>query len=145
MLPQQKRAWFTLAVVAATCICFAALAILVSPPTGLVSMAFLALLALRPRLFRTKAPGETIELDERDAAFARRSATIGFAISYVSFIFACMIPWAVQYLARGQAEISVHLLIVPVLVAGITALAGSAIALLILYGREEGGDDDAAD
>lgn len=145
MLPQQKRAWFTLAAVALACVCFAVLAILINPPTGLASISFFPLLALRPWLFRGKTVGGAIQLDERDAAFAHRSTTIGFTISYVSFILACMIPWAVQYLVRGEAQISVHLLVMPVLVAWITALAGSAISLLILYGREEGGDSDAAD
>ena len=136
MLPQQKSAWFSLAVTAAVCLGFAVVALIVDVRTATACMAILALLALKPRLFGRKTKKGEVLFDERDQFIAKRAALAGFTASYLTFVIACMAIWGVAYLAQGLEEVSVHVLILPVLAGWVVAEAAHAVAVLVLYGRE---------
>jgi hypothetical protein len=150
MLPLQKRAWFDLGVVVAACAAYVILALIFDLWIALTAMALMVLLALKPWLFGRRPGGRTgsgeVVFDERDARISRRAASVGFNLSYVASIVACMVMWAAFYLLRGEDVVSVHLLVVPVLVGWVVAVAASAIATLLAYSRqsvvaEEGGGE----
>jgi hypothetical protein len=148
MLPMQKRAWFDLGVVVAACAVAAILALLIGLRVSMAAMAVLALVAVKPWLFgsgrkRRSGAGEVL-LDERDEFIRRRATTLGFALSYVAFILACLGPWGAYYLFRGEDVVPVDLLVVPVLVGWLVAIVASAVATLIGYSRHraEPGEDE---
>lgn len=148
MLPMQKQAWFDLGVVVAACTVAALLAILVAPRAALSGIAVLALAAVKPWLFgsrRTRRSGSgEVLFDERDEFIRSRATSLGFTLSYVAFIVACMGLWAAFYLFRGEDVAPVDLLVVPVLVGWLVAIVASATATLLAYDRQRAaaGEDD---
>ena len=142
MSPQQKKAWFSLCIVATACASFALLAFTVNVQTGMAAMSLLALLALQPMMERKWRKSSEVVYDERDRFIARRAKLIGFCASYLAFVLANMVPWFVVHLGQGHEEVSVHLLVMPVLAGWVVAISGTSIAALVFYGRE---DRDAAE
>jgi hypothetical protein len=145
VLVQQKGAWFDLGIVAVACSVGVTLALVVDPWAAPAAIAVLALVALKPWLFGTRRRRRTgsgeVLFDERDASIHRRATALGFTLSYVAFIAACMAPWTVVYLIGGEDVVSVHLLVVPVLVGWLVAIMTSAVATLAAYGRRSADDE----
>lgn len=134
MVPQQKRAWFTLGVFA-----IAAAAVLALLPwlgmTACAASCLIGFSVLGPLLFRKKRdPGEVAE-DERDRMIAKTAtATAGMA-SYSGMILACMIPWFV-HMFQSKKTITIHALPWIVFTGMFVFVFGQAVETLILYGRE---------
>lgn len=102
-------------------------------PKAYAGTAFLGLcglLGFQPFLFR-KDKGK-VSFDERDLVISRKSVILGFTVSYLFFVFACMGCW---WYARADGMIDVKVL--PVILFGgyiMSELFRSA-SLLIMYGR----------
>ncbi|RKY03700.1 MAG: hypothetical protein DRP56_10880 [Planctomycetota bacterium] len=88
---------------------------------------------LGPLIFK-KDPGP-VQCDERDQLINMKAARAGFAISYGVFGLLCMGIWiCCQY--RNAETISIHLLPMLFMAAGITAYLTHAITILFLYGKD---------
>ena len=97
---QQKIAWFTLIVVslalglsvAAFAIFYLVLGLPVNrAASGFAFMGIMGFIGLTPFLF-TKNQGK-VQYDERDAAIQRKSVGFAYAIFWVLFVAAAMVPW----------------------------------------------------
>ncbi len=135
MVPEQKRAWFVLAVFVVALAGFVGLAVAVGPKLAFAAFGLCGVYGLTPLLFRKRPrPGE-VPTDERDRAIAERATAVGGMASYAAFVAACMVPWAVCAL-RGRRMIDV-LALPYVVVAGMVVLfVARAVTVLVLYGRE---------
>ena len=89
MVPEQKRAWFLLAVVAVALLVGVALI----PLAGVGAwggLGILGLVGFTPLLFRKKrGPGE-VAVDERDKMILEKATLRGGMTSYLWFVLACM-------------------------------------------------------
>ena len=134
MVPQQKRAWFTLAVIALAAAVFAALipAVGVKPATGAFGLC--GLLGLTPLLFRKQRDPSQVALDERDVDILRKATLRGGMSSYLAFVIACMTVWFVRMI-QGEQTLSIHVLPAIVGCGAIVLLLVRAIATLVMYGR----------
>jgi hypothetical protein len=88
---------------------------------------------LAPTIFK-KDPGP-VQCDERDRLINIKAAQAGFAISYGVFGLLCMGIWAYRY-SQSTETISIHLLPMLFMAAGITAYLTHAITILVLYGKD---------
>jgi len=88
---------------------------------------------LAPTIFK-KDPG-AVTCDERDRLINMKAAQAGFAISYGVFGLLCMGIWAYRY-SQSIETISIHLLPMLFMAAGITVYLTHAITILILYGKD---------
>ena len=86
-----------------------------------------------PIIFK-KDPGP-VECDERDRLINMKAALAGFAISYGVFGLLCMGIWVYRY-SQGTETISIHLLPMLFMAAGITMFFTHALTILILYGKD---------
>ena len=141
MVPEQKRAWFTLAVIALAAAVFAALipAVGVKPATGAFGLC--GLLGLTPLLFRKQRDPSEVALDERDVNILRKATLLGGMSSYLAFVIACMTVWFVRMI-QGEQTLSIHVLPAIVGCGAIVLLLVRAIATLALYGRGEARGQD---
>lgn len=155
MLANQKRAWFVLSVFAV-----ALAGVLVAAPFAglgaLGAFGLLGLWGLIPLLFRKKRDPARVATDERDMMVLQKAALLGGMMSYMWFVSACMVLWFIHmyqdfihlyqdfgdFANFGGKTISIQVL--PVIVGGgaITLTVVTAVAALILYGREAGNAAD---
>jgi len=136
MVPEQRRAWFTLAVIAMAAAVFFALvpALGVKPAAG--AFGLLGLLGLTPLLFRKQRDPSEVSLDERDVNILQTATLLGGMSSYLAFVIACMTVWSVRMI-QADKTLSIHVLPVIVFCGAIVLLLVRAIATLVLYGRGE--------
>jgi hypothetical protein len=134
MVPQQKRAWFTLGAFAVA----AAAVLALLPWLGIAACAasgLVGLSALAPLLFRKKGhPGEVAE-DERDRMISRTATATAGMGSYTAMILACMIPWFV-HMFQSKKTITIHALPWIVFTGMFVFIFGHAVMTLLSYGRE---------
>ncbi|MHC4374015.1 MAG: hypothetical protein ACYSOQ_04250 [Planctomycetota bacterium] len=88
---------------------------------------------LAPTIFK-KDPGP-IQCDERDRLINMKAARIGFGFSYGIFGLLCMGIWVYRY-SQSIETISIHLLPMLFMAAGITVYLTHAITILMLYGKD---------
>ena len=88
---------------------------------------------LAPTIFK-KDPGP-VQCDERDRLINMKAARAGFALSYGVFGLLCMGIWAYRY-SQNSDTISIHLLPMLFMAAGITVYLTHAITILVLYGKD---------
>jgi len=136
MVPEQKRAWFTLAVIALVAAVFAALVPALGVKPAAAAFGLSGLLGLTPLLFRKQRDPSEVALDERDMDILRKATLLGGMSSYLAFVIACMTVWFVRMI-QGDKALSIHVLPVIVCCGGIVLLLVRAIATLVLYGRGE--------
>jgi hypothetical protein len=128
MTVAQKEAWFQLVVIA-----IVAIALLIAVPMmgwkALGCFGLLGLLGFSPLFYRRRAG--RIVADERDASIRRRSAAVGFSVTWCVFIGACTSALLVY---GDQGSVPVRL--VEVVAWGTFALlyAVMSIATLVQYG-----------
>jgi len=139
MLIQQKRAWFVLSVFLAFCITALILLLTHGPRSALATVGILCLWGLGPILFRARSGSPGVIIDERDEMIARHASMTGFVASYLSIPLACMIPWFVGYTLQGKETVSIHMMVIPVVIAAIVLWMVRSVMLLLLY--REGMDD----
>lgn len=132
MNAQQKQAWLTVTLAAASLVAYAALWPAQGPYTALSAFALFGLSGLGP-LFCAKEP-----MDERDQTIARRAALAAGMVSYGVFILGCMGIWAIVYELHGADRVSIHVLPLITGAGGMAFFLGHAVAILISYrGRLE--------
>jgi hypothetical protein len=141
MVPEQKRAWFVLAVFALYVLAVLALV----PLLGVHAWAAWGVFGLVPLaglLFPSKRrPGE-VAYDERDRMIREKATLAGGMVSYLVFILACIVPWFI-YMAQGRREISIQWLPMGVVVPGFIALIVTrSVVTLVLYGSGAEHDED---
>ncbi len=133
----QKIAWYNLIVILVSLTLTGAavgtLTIIVGMPgaiSGFGFLGFLGLLGLQPILFRKDK--SKVSFDERDILISRKSVILGFTLSYLFFVFACMGCW---WYARADGMIDVKVL--PLIVVGgyLTSELSRSITILVQYGR----------
>ncbi len=137
MLPEQKRAWFAVAVFAVAFVCYVLLTFLVGPKPAFAASGLLGLWGLTPVLFRKKRDPAEVAFDERDTMILKKATLVGAIISYEVFYMASFVPWGVYYW-QGKETISIHVLPLIAFSGGIVLMVARAIGILILYGREGG-------
>jgi hypothetical protein len=81
-----------------------------------------------------KDPG-AVSFDERDHLINSKAARAGFVLSYLVFILVCMGLWG-YYQFQNVETISINILPMLVWPPFFTALLGHAVAILILYGKD---------
>jgi hypothetical protein len=134
MLPEQKRAWYVLAVFAAALVGASVLSYFWGWG-GWGGLGLFALAGLSPLIFpKRRRPGE-VEFDERDRMIWEKSALSGGMASYLIFIVACMGRWLVG-VARGEQTMPILYLPFVVVAGAIALMVTHAIVTLVLYGRE---------
>ena len=135
MLPEQKRAWFTLGAFGLTAVAFGALALTVGVAVAPAGFALFGLTGLTPLLFRKKADVREVDVDERDKMIAQK-ATLGAGIaSFEAAVLLCMGAWF-AYMLQGKEAISIHILPMVVFVTSIVLWTTRAIVVVVMYGRE---------
>jgi hypothetical protein len=134
----QKTAWFVLAVIALAVIlsvgAFSVGYFILGVPAHRAAGAFgflgiIGLLGLTPLLFR-KSEGK-VPCDERDAMIQRRAAFAAYAIFWVLFVAAGMIPW---FILGPAATITVNYLPWMVLGGMFVVMLVQSIVILQQYG-----------
>jgi hypothetical protein len=128
MLPAQKQAWYTLAVVGVTVIVVAALAPLGRGALG--GCGILGLTGLGPLFYRKK--GGRVLTDERDVMIQRRAVVIAYTVFWLVFIAAGVL---VQFVF--PESIPSWLVGASIWGAFMLFLAVFSIAILVQYGRGE--------
>ena len=133
----QKIAWFNLTVIVVSLLlagtAISTLTIIVGMPGalgGLGFLGFLGLLGLQPVLFRKDK--SKVSYDERDMLISRKAVILGFTVSYLFFVFACMGCW---WYAQADGMIDVRVLPLIVLGGYIASEFTRSISLLVQYGR----------
>ena len=155
MVAEQKRAWFVVGVFAVAL----AGGLVAAPFAGLGALGasgLLGLWGLIPFLFRKKRDPAQVATDERDRMVLQKAALFGGMMSYLWFVLACMTVWFIHmyqdfirlyqdfgdFANFGQKTISIHVLPVIVMGGAIILMVVTAVAALILYGREAGNAAD---
>jgi hypothetical protein len=130
----QKRAWFVVAVTAATVVCFLGLLPFIGAgATG--AFGLLGLTGLQPLIGRRE------KFDERDQAIWQKAAGVSFALSYMAFVFCCMGVWEVGYMLQDKEQISIHVLPHITMICGFGVFLAQSVVILVLYARQKGSDD----
>jgi len=129
MNAEQKRAWFTLSLLAATCVGFVSLGLLFGFRVAWAACGVMGLGGLTPLIGRWEKP------DERDVSIARLATLAGGMASYLAFIAGCMGVWCVQFAWYGRNEVSVHTLGLITGLGGMAFFTARSLAILLLYGR----------
>ena len=135
----QKIAWSlvitTSAGLIASAIAVTVLYFKIGMPKALAGFAFIGIAGLGAfsLLIFGKDKGK-VTFDERDKLSKRRAALAGFAASYLFVGLACMIPGSVL---GPKASISVRLLPMIFVGAGISHFFVYSIAILVQYGRRD--------
>ena len=136
MLPEEKRAVFTLAVLGLSIVTVVALVpFLRAGAWG--GFGLLGLGGLAGLLFRK---GEQ-KADERDLAIAQKATLIGGMVSYLAFIVATVGP-LVYFIVVGRETVPVHYLGIIVAAGAMGLMVARSVAVLVLYRR---GASDAED
>ena len=137
MSAQQKQAWFMLAVFAVAAAGYLALLPWAGPKAAFGVFGLCGLWGLQPFLFRKKHGSSTVTEDERTQQIQARSLLAGWALFWVCYVAACMIPWGILYY-RGHetVTIDVHLLPLAVFAAMIIFCLTQAVVTLLQCGRE---------
>ena len=133
MVPEQKRAWFVLAVFAAMIVAVLALI----PVLGVHAWAGFSVFGfagLTPVLFRKKRDAGEVQMDERDRMIGQRASFAGAMMSYMVFFLACMGGWFALK-AQGRETVPIEYLPFTVFCGGVAFAAAQAAATVILYGR----------
>ena len=101
--------------------------------SGLGFLGIMGFSGLGPVIFK-KDPG-AVSFDERDRVIHLKAVRVAFGSAYIIFIMICMtIYWYCQL--RSVKTISIEVLIMLIWPPGIAAYLGHAVALLILYGKD---------
>jgi len=136
MTAQQKHAWFNLIVFAAVLLAYLALVPIVGTRAALGAAGLCGFWGLG-NIFYCKKSGEPV-FDERDMQIHSFSVKLAYAVFWVCFVAACMIPWGI-YFWHGRETISIDVL--PWLAFGgmMVVTVSQSLAVLLKYGRSETG------
>ena len=127
MNAQQKRAWFTLAVIGLTLAVFVALGLIWGFHAGnFGALGLLGLSGFTPLVARKELT------DERDHAIAKRAGAIAFGAFYLLFVAGLMLPF---YFKGPDTMITISVLNLSMIIwaAYILILAIHAVAILVSY------------
>jgi hypothetical protein len=129
MLPAQKQAWFTLAVIGVTVVVVAALVPLMGRG-AMGGFGILGLIGLGPLFYRRK--GGRVLTDERDVMIQRRAVVIAYSAFWLIFVAAGVLvpfvyPESVPSWLVGASVWGAFMLFMTVL----------SVATLVQYGRGE--------
>ena len=140
MVPEEKRAWFGLALFGVSVVAFLALLPFVGISVAWGGFGRMGLYGLSPILFK-KAPthGEVAE-DERDKRIAVRANMAGHVLAYGFVCLACLVPWGV-FKAYNWTTIDINLLPNVVVAGLIGIILGRCLAFVIYYRRGIGHDE----
>ena len=140
MVPEEKRAWFGLAVFGVSLVAFLVLLPFVGIGVAWAAFALLGLYGLSPLFFK-KAPsqGEVAE-DERDKRIAVRANLAAHVGAYMAAFLSCLIPWFVY---RWQAKETVAINALPNVVFAMmfAFIVFRCVAILFYYHRGVGHDE----
>ncbi len=100
---------------------------------GLGFLGIIGVAGLGQVIFK-KDPGP-VQFDERDHLINQKAVRVGFGLSYMVFIMNCMGLWG-YYQFKGINIISIQVLPMLVWPPFIAVLLGHAIAILVLYGKD---------
>ena len=101
---------------------------------GWAFMGIAGIAGLGPLIFKKDSGAFTC--DERDRLINMKAARAGFAISYAVFGLLSMGIWE-YYRHRSIETISIHILPILFMAAGITAFFTHALTIIILYGKDK--------
>ena len=150
MHQQQKHARFSLMVISVAVglavLAYAVGYLTVGPEKARAAFGFLGilgLLGLGPYFYRKRKGSQGVIMDERDTDIARRSLILAWAIEWLCWGLACMVPWLVVVLRFGlgrSEEIKVPVIWLPLAYGAmlLVHVSVSSIAVLVQYGKEEG-------
>jgi uncharacterized membrane protein len=126
----EAQAWFTLAVIGLALATFGVLIPVLGAWRAAGAFGLLGLLGVTP-LFTLRRRGDTaVVADERDRLIHSRATLIAFAVFWVAFVGACMIPWAVY---RKDGSVPVDLLPLIVLAGWVVFSLTQSAAMLVQY------------
>ena len=132
MTPQERIAWYNLAVALATLLTFLLLLPILGMPRAMGAFAVISLSGLTPLLaLRWRGSREPI-VDERDRLINSRSTVIAYSIFWVFFVLACMAPYT---LYGAQAMIHVETLLVILTLSWVVLTVARSVATIIQYRR----------
>ena len=136
MTPQQKHAWFNLIVFTTVLVAYLGLVPFVGTRAALGAMGLCGFWGLGVVFYRKKRG--MLAFDERDKQIHGFSLGLAYAVFWVCFVAACMIPWGV-FSWYGWESISIEVL--PWLVFGgmIVVTVSQSVAILVKYGRSDAG------
>jgi hypothetical protein len=139
--PQQKMAWFNLAVFGLAVLVYLGLCPVLGPVPALGAMGVCGFWGLGGVFFRKRQPGDVV-LDERDRLISLRAQLAGLWVFWECFVLGCVGGWAVIRYWYHRETIAVEVL--PLLVfAGMAVFTvAQSIGILVQYGR--GGRDENA-
>ena len=131
MSPQQKHAWFNLAVFASALAAYLSLIPLIGVSRAFGAFGICGVWGLGVFFYRKKRAH--LVVDERDEQIGRRSVLVAYAAFWLFFVATCMITWGVLHW-RGQNSISIYVL--PNLVFGgmFVVVVTQSVATLAQYG-----------
>lgn len=139
MVPEQKGAWFGLALFGIGLIAFLAL-FPVFGFRGWFAFSICGLYGVSPWIFRKKcAPGE-VAMDERDKKIMLRANLAAHVGAYMAAFFACEIPWFVLK-GRGEKMITVDALPHVIFAMMFSLIFFRCVAILVGYRRGVGHDE----
>jgi hypothetical protein len=123
-----KIAWFHLTLGLLCLAGYLVIRAMVGPEPANAAIAILAPVGLTPVIFRRPLA------DEREVLINRRATTLGFALSYLLIVVACMAIWAVRH---DTADPTIAVSNLPLLVMGAfwVSLVGRSVAVLLLERR----------
>jgi hypothetical protein len=136
---QERQAWYTLGIFAATGIAFAAaVALLGLREQAFAALALFGLSGFAPLIGRAEKRAGKVIMDERDRAIERAAGLAGFGAVWLCYVLTCIGSWAIL---GNSATIPVRVLPLSVFVAMVIVFTTRAAVIVILYRR---GSCDAA-
>ena len=139
MSAEQKYSWYMIGCFALALIVFAGLIPLIGIRAACGAIGLLGLTGLAPLLFRRKRKSGEVTTDERDGMISLKATMVTGIVTFEVVLLFCMIPWFI-YMLQDKEVVSINMLPLVVLVAGITFMVTRAIAILVLYGRSSRGE-----
>ena len=152
MHPQQRHARFNIIVISCSLLSallgYALLFAFHGSRGAMAAFAFLgisSLLGLGDRFYRKGKNPSAVVMDERDEDIKRRAMVIGWGVDWLFWGLICMVPWFVVAFRSGfersqELAIPVALLPLTFMATGLLHVLAWSIAVLVLYGRQGGGD-----
>jgi hypothetical protein len=134
MVPQQKLAWFNLAVFGVAALIYLGLWPVVGAKPAMAAIAVCGFWGLAPLFFRKRRLGNVV-LDERDQLISLRAQLAGLWVFWECLVLGCVGGWAVLRYVQHRETITVEVL--PLLVfGGFTVFTVTqSVAILVQYGR----------
>jgi uncharacterized membrane protein len=130
MPQQQKHAWFNVIVSALIVMTYAVLLQIGGPTVAMAAFTWFALFALG-QLFYRRA-GDRIVMDERDRMIHAQSVKIAFAVFWLYFVAACLVPWL---LYKDAGAVPASLLPGALMIGAVIFILSQSLAMLVQYKR----------